>query len=67
MKKEFIDKQIKLYWVENVDLEYLRTNKDNLYRGLIFELNKLKEEWVDEYDSFNTKKIIIVEEDHYPY
>lgn len=49
MKKVFTEEQIELSWVKNVDLEYLRTNKDNLYWGLILELNKLKEEWIDEF------------------
>lgn len=49
MKKVFTDEQIELSWVKNVDLEYLRTNKDNLYWGLILELNELKEEWIDEF------------------
>lgn len=49
MKKEFTQEQIKLSWIKNVDLEYLRTNKNNLHWGLILELNKLKEEWIDEF------------------
>lgn len=51
---EFTDEQIELSWVTDVDLEYLRTHKKNLYWGLILEQNKLKEEWLSEFEPYIT-------------
>lgn len=45
----FTEEQLELSYVSNVELEYLRTNKNNLCWGLIFEKNKLPEEWIDEF------------------
>ena len=41
--------QVELSWVENVELEYLRTHKDNLIWGIILEMNHLEEEWLEEF------------------
>ena len=48
MESNYSEEQLELSWVKNVDLEYLRKNKDKLIWGLILEFNKLKEEWLEE-------------------